>query len=185
MSHNFLIFVSVLVALISSCEKKDPVIPNEEELITTLTYTLTPISGGDPVKFSFRDIDGDGGNMPIIESGILTQNTVYNTTVVLLNESISPSNNITLEVENEGTEHQFFYTLSTSLDASVAYNDSDANGMPVGIKSILTTGSASNGQFVITLKHEPSKLASKVSDGDITNAAGETDIEISFDVEIK
>ena len=56
--YLYIPLLSLFMAL-SSCEK-DPQIPNEEELITTVTYTLTPVSGGDPVIFSFRDLDGDG-----------------------------------------------------------------------------------------------------------------------------
>jgi hypothetical protein len=37
----------------------------------------------------------------------------------------------------------------------------------------------------ITLRHEPNKKASGVVGGSITNAGGETDIEVSFDVEVK
>jgi len=37
----------------------------------------------------------------------------------------------------------------------------------------------------ITLRHEPAKDATGVSDGDITNAGGETDISVNFPVEIQ
>lgn len=30
-------------------------IPNEEELITTLTFTLTPVDGGSPIILIFQD----------------------------------------------------------------------------------------------------------------------------------
>ena len=35
------------------------------------------------------------------------------------------------------------------------------------------------------LRHEPDKSAAGVSSGDITNAGGETDIEVSFNVIIE
>ena len=37
-----------------------------------------------------------------------------------------------------------------------------------------------HGQFTVTLRHEPDKSAQGVSAGDITNAGGETDIEVSL-----
>jgi len=37
----------------------------------------------------------------------------------------------------------------------------------------------------VTLRHQPDKGAIGVSDGDITNAGGETDIEVLFDVIIE
>ena len=70
--------LSLLVGF-TSCkkEKDEPVVPNEEEVITTLTYTLTPTAGGTPVVFSFKDLDGDGGNDPVIVSADLKENTEY------------------------------------------------------------------------------------------------------------
>ena len=123
----------LFVALLSfSCEKDDPVIPNEEELITTLNYQLMPESGGDTVVLSFKDIDGDGGNAPVIANGVLKANTTYAGTLTLLNESVSPADNITEEVEEEGDEHQFFFEASTGLNATISYDDVDVNGTPVG-----------------------------------------------------
>ncbi|MCR9066536.1 MAG: hypothetical protein NXI00_21360 [Cytophagales bacterium] len=167
-----------------SCEKEDPVIPNEEELITTLVYTLTPDGGGDPVTFSFTDLDGDGGNAPVVVTEVLASNTTYSGELSLLNESVSPAEDISDEVSEESLEHQFFYSF-TGADLSVTYNDSDANGNPIGLKTKVITGNASNGQITITLKHEPDKSASGVSDGQIANAGGETDIEVTFNVEIQ
>ena len=37
----------------------------------------------------------------------------------------------------------------------------------------------------MTLRHEPAKDASGVAAGDITNAGGETDIEVTFDVTVE
>jgi len=166
-----------------SCEKDDPEIPNEEELITTVKYTLTPQSGGSTVVFLFRDLDGDGGNSPIITTGSLKSETIYSGTLELLNEAETPVEDITEEIEKEGDEHQFFFTSITNI--TVQYNDTDLNGKPVGLKTILTTGNAGMEKLKIVLRHQPDKNASGVANGDITNAGGETDIEIEFDVVIQ
>ena len=63
---------------------------------------------------------------------------------------------------------------------AVTYADADGNGRPVGLTSIWTVGAASNGTITVTLRHEPDKGAAGVSAGDITNAGGETDIEVTF-----
>ncbi|MFT5072516.1 MAG: hypothetical protein ACI8V8_002491, partial [Chitinophagales bacterium] len=89
------------ILFLASCEK-DPVIPNEEELITTLNFELIPIGGGATVSFTFQDLDGDGGDAPIISGGILSANESYVGTLVLLNETENPADNISLEVEEEG-----------------------------------------------------------------------------------
>lgn len=175
----------VILGLVTSCEKNDPEIPNEEELITTLTYTLTPTAGGTAVVFSFQDLDGDGGGTPVITNGTLMANTTYSGTLQLLNETENPAENITDEVADEAEEHQLFYIIGNGLNAQIAYDDADGNGNPVGISTVVNTGDASTGTLTITLRHEPDKSASGVSGGDISNAGGETDIEVTFDVTVQ
>ena len=183
------IILSILFStLLFACNKdkeQAPVLPNEEELITTLTYTLTPVGGGAPVVFSFKDLDGDGGNTPVVIEGILAPNTNYTGSLTLLNESEDPIDDITIEVEEEGVDHQLFCRPEASLDVEITYSDSDSNGKPIGLLTLVTTGSASSGSLIITLRHKPNKNASGVSSGDITNAGGETDIEVTFIVEIE
>ncbi len=183
---SFLCSVLMLVFLTSCDKDPDPV--NEEELITTLEYTLTPRGGGDVVKLSFKDLDGDGGNTPVITSGILKSGKVYDGTLNLLNESVTPADVITKEIEEEAKEHQFFYEVATTSLSSVltiAYDDKDANNNPIGIKSIVTATGTGTATIKITLRHEPNKTASGVAAGNITNAGGETDIEVSFNVSLE
>ena len=180
MKTNPFLYILSLASLlfISACEK-DPEVPNEEELITTLKYTLTPVGGGTPVIFSFKDLDGDGGNAPVIQEGTLEALALYDGAIELLNESQSPAVDITEEVMEESDEHQFFYTFS-NVNATSVYTDMDSNSNPVGIGTLLSTGTASEGTITITLRHLPDKFAAGVSNGDITNAGGETDIEVTF-----
>jgi len=186
MFNKFLLFALVLTIGLSfsSCGDDDPDIPVEPEVITTLTYTLTPSGGGADVVLSFVDLDGDGGDAPSVVGGSLAANETYSGTIVLLNESVSPSDNITEEVAAEDEEHQFFFRSSID-DLSIAYNDADENGNPLGLSNTLTTGAAGSGSITVILLHEPSKDADGVSDGDITNAGGETDIEVTFSIDVQ
>ncbi|MBD79049.1 MAG: type 1 periplasmic binding fold superfamily protein [Crocinitomicaceae bacterium] len=177
----------LILMSVSSCKKdepKDPVIPNEEEVITTLHYTLTPNNGGAPVKLTFQDLDGDGGNPPTISKGVLDANTTYLGSLELLNEIESPAKSLTKEIEEEADEHQFFFN-TTVKDLSISYADKDANSKPIGLVTSLSTKGRATGKITIILKHEPNKNASGVSDGIIDNAGGETDIEVSFDIEVR
>lgn len=180
-----ILIIAITAVIFSSCEKNDPIIPNEEELITTLKFTLVPAGGGTPVVFSFRDLDGDGGNDPEVSVGILHANTSYTGSFELLNEQDNPPVNITREIEAEGKEHQFFFRVSEGLNLSVKYNDKDDGNDPIGLETLVSAGATSSGLFTITLRHEPDKSASGVADGDITNAGGETDIEVQFDVSVQ
>ena len=61
----------------------------------------------------------------------------------------------------------------------------DGNGDPVGLMTQLMTGSAGTGQLTILLRHEPDKSAMGVAQGDPTNAGGETDINVVFDIVVE
>ena len=170
---------------ITSCKKDDPIIENEEELITTLIYTLTPEAGGAPVVLSFQDLDGvDGTIAPIFTGGTLAANTSYNGSLQLLNESVNPAEDITVEVQEEAEEHQFFFEITIS-GLSITYDDLDDNGNPIGLLSKITTTGSGSGTIKVTLRHEPNKTAAGVSTGDITSAGGETDIEVTFNVVVQ
>lgn len=178
----FLLIAALL--LITSCAKDDPEVPNEEELITTLTYVLTPTSGGTAITMIFQDLDGDGGNPPTITGGALAANTTYNGTLTLLNETVTPVEDITEEIEEEGVEHQFFFSSSLAT-LSLNYNDFDINNNPIGLATVVQTGASGAGDLTITLRHEPNKNAAGVISGDITNAGGETDIEVTFPISVQ
>jgi len=180
-----LAFATATLLFLGSCKKDDPVIPNEEEIITSLTYTLSPEGGGDEIELIFRDLDGDGGDSPSIIGGTLESNTTYNASLELLNETTSPAGDISAEIIAEAEEHQFFFQITGTLESSVEYNDQDANGNPIGLSTKVSTAGNSSGSLKITLRHEPNKSGAGVSDGDITNAGGETDIEVSFDITIQ
>lgn len=170
----------VSVALFS-CEPNDPGHDHEEELITTLNVDLE--AGGSSVTLNFQDVDGDGGDAPIITVDKLAANTTYAGTITLFNESEDPAEELTAEIFDEAEEHQFFF--ATTGASMFAYADQDNNGNPVGLSFELTTGDAGMESYTITLRHEPAKTATGVSGGDITNAGGETDIEVVFDVTVE
>ena len=175
----FIAFLGTFTLL--ACEKEDPVIPNEEELITTLTYTMTPAAGGDPITFTFRDLDGEGGNPPEITTEPLATNTTYNGVVQLLNELETPPFDISNEVEEEGDSHQLFYNLEVLVEATIDYEDEDINGNPIGLKTSVSTTNVSEGSLTIILRHLPKKP----NNGSPTDAGGETDIEVTFEVRIE
>lgn len=177
------LFVSSL--LFVGCNNNDDDTPepvNEEEVITTLTVTLIPQGGGDPISWASRDLDGDGPNDPVIAvSGPLAANTTYDGVVILLNETEDPAENITEEVEEEDDEHQMFYIVSGGLNVTTDYTNFDGDGNPLGTQFTLETGEASNGTVNVVLRHEPKKP----NDGSLGDAGGETDISVNFSVTVQ
>lgn len=171
----------MLAPFVLSCGSDDdapPPVINEEEVITTVILTLTSNNGQEIVMTS-QDLDGDGPNEPeITVSGNLSVATTYSGSVRLLNETVTPAENITDEVSAEGTEHQFFYTMGGGLNLTATYQDFDSNGNPIGILFDLTSTSASSGTLTCTLRHEPLKP----NDGTLSGAGGDTDVSVSFPV---
>ncbi|QXP62395.1 type 1 periplasmic binding fold superfamily protein [Polaribacter sp. R2A056_3_33] len=181
---HVLVLASIIV-LAASCSDDDPIAVNEEELITTVTLVLTPENGGDTITLKSTDLDGDGPTEPEVSiSGNLAANTIYTGVTKVLNETENPAEDITLEVEEEGVDHQFFYTFTNEI-ASTTYIDTDLNGAPIGIDFSLTTTDAGSESLTVSLIHEPNKSGEGVVDGDISNAAGETDAEVTFAITIE
>lgn len=183
---KFLSLSLIATALLASCSSDDnsgsgPV--NEEEVITTVTAVLT--SGGRTITLTSRDLDGaEGPQAPVITvSGNFAPSTTYTGSLDLLNEAASPSESIKQEILEEGDDHQFFFNVSNALGNFAYAAPNDENGRPIGLNFTFTTGAnAGTGNLTVTLRHEPNKAGTNVSNGDITNAGGETDIEVSFPI---
>ena len=180
---KFLSTTIFATALIFSCSSDDDSTPEpvlEEEVITTMTITLTADGQAD-VILQTQDLDGDGPDLPVLTvSGDLSSNTNYSGSITLLNETEDPAENMTLEIEEEDLAHQFFYSVGSGLDAETDYNDADSEGNPLGLDFVLSTYSASSGSITFTLRHEPNKPNMGLED-----AGGETDIEATFNVSIQ
>lgn len=180
------ISLAVLGLLVFSCNDDDTIAPpvtNEEELITTVKVTLT--NGSNSIILQSKDLDGDGPNAPVVTaSGNLAANTTYSGTIQFLNESVNPVDNITEEILAEDEDHQVFYQLASGL-GTLTYTDLDSNNKPVGLAFSYQTTSANSGNLIVTLRHLPNKSASGVSTGDITNAGGSTDAQVTLPVTIQ
>ena len=182
-----LLFSCLLQIAGCSSDEKIPLVPvNELELITTVKMTFTPQSGGSDVVLQYKDLDGEGGNAPIITaSKPFEQSKIYNGMISLKNDLANPPIDITTEIISEALEHQFFYQTTGNIPpfkyANVPSNF-DSNGKPLGIQSTITTTTAAAGKLQLTLRHGPNKSGINVSNGTIDNAGGATDIEVRFDI---
>ena len=162
--------------------------PGEVELITTFKITLTPQGGGSSLTVQFQDLDGEGGNAPVIDRIVVDAGTVYDGMIQELNELESPPEDITEEIREEAEVHQlFFATLGGFAPATVAYADKESDYVtntgadhPVGLKFTLTVpANARNGQFRVSQSHYDAAPKDGVTPSD------ETDIEVTFEVEVR
>lgn len=184
-------FAVITALTFSSCSNDDdtPEPVNEEELITTVTAVYTPVGGGTAVTLQYKDLDGEGANAPVVTvSGPFSKNKTYNGTVTFKNELVNPAEDITPEILEEALDHQLFYQTTGTLNAftyGTAINNFDSNGKPIGLQSVFVTTETASGTLTITLRHEPNKSGADVAAGDITNAAGSTDAEVSFTISVQ
>ena len=164
--------------LMTSCQKdKDE--ENEEELITTVILTFVERGTTTVKTAAWRDLDGDGGTAPTIQTAVLQNGKTYDVGIALLNEQETPPENITDEVRDEDDEHQFYYQV-TGSGLTINGLDTDANGWPLGITSVWTTSAAGTASVRVVLKHKPN--GQKGPNDPIS--LGDTDIDINFPVQI-
>ena len=169
--------------LLNACSKDEAKPVNEEEVITTVTTSLT--SNGQTIILQSKDLDGDGPNAPVVTvSGNLKAATNYAGTVTFLNETTNPVGNTTAEILTEGVDHQLFFQAPTA-SGTFAYSDQDKNGKPIGLQFTLLTSTATTGNLTVTLRHQPNKSAVGVSGGDITNAVGATDASVTYPIVVQ
>ena len=187
MKFRILTFLLATV-LLSGCSD-DPKPTNEEELITTMQVTLVPQGDGTTVTLEFFDEDGDGSIEPIYSyspsvgtgenvAAQLLANTAYTASITLLNETLNPAEDITLEIEEEAEDHIFCFVV-TGANLTVTNQNLDANNFPVGLTSTWTTAATSNGTINLKLRHQPG-----TKNGDCPGT-GDTDIDVTFKVQIQ
>lgn len=152
------------------------VTPNEEEVITTVGVITSTQAGVAQDTIYFRDLDGDGGNPPTIDTLRIPADSTFRVNLIFFDES-DPNDveNKTAEIQNEDDEHFVCYELrGNSSGISVTYLDQDANNLDLGLSTEWTSTGNSNGTIRITLRHQDGG----VKDG--TCAPGDTDVEVDF-----
>ncbi len=186
----------VTASLLTSCED-EPVKEDTPEMITKVTLTFTPVGGGSTVTVTATDPDGEGVQDITVDGPInLTKNVTYTLSLELINGLASPTDpeyNISEEVEEEADEHMFFFAWTNNTFADPAgngnvdnraddvnYNDTDGNGLPLGLSTTWTTVNATaSGTFDVILKHQPG-----IKSASSTVAMGETDVDLTFTLNV-
>lgn len=156
----FLVSALILGALImGGCSETSPGPDNQvdHDVVTTVTFTLRPTTGGtDSLVYVWEDIDGVGGNGPNrIDTMKLKAGVLYSCSVKLENRSVSPTMDITSEIEEQLDNHQFIYTLPVQY-GTVTILDKDSRNLPVGLNFDLqstTDAELALSTFMMSLYH--------------------------------
>jgi len=179
--------ITLVGLLMYSCTNDDdatpgaPITPNEEELITTVDLIFEDSLTSLRDTFSFNDLDGDGGNPPIIDTIRLSRGKVYSVSAEFKDAS-DPNDveDITAEIKGEDDEHLICFEQTNISGLTIKRTDTDGT-YEVGLASRWETdfsATVSNGTLRLTLKHQPGS-----KDGSC--AVGDTDVEIDFPIIIK
>ncbi|WP_299706728.1 hypothetical protein [uncultured Pontibacter sp.] len=169
----------------TSCDDHgdEPHSHEEGELITTVTLTMTPQDGGTPITATYRDVDGRGGDDPVMTPAnvVLQAGTVYNTNITLMDDS-HDAEDLTAEIRAEGAEHELFFEPSPAGLVTVTKTDRDSNNRPIGLESTIETSqTAQAGTLHVVLKHQPGGLKTDNS----TVNTGETDVDVTYSITLQ
>ncbi len=173
---------------ISACGDEGPQNMNEEEIITTLTLTL---SGPSNVTASARDTDGDG-TLDSVDPIALMAGT-YTVEATFMNELEMPAEDITEEIKEEAEEHQVFYTgsaIGSALTVTVTDKESDfgsnaaEDDLPVGLRTTWTA-TAGMGMLTVQLQHLPPINEQPQKVAGVSQTAGDTDFSATFAVTVQ
>lgn len=179
-SNKISFFLFLLFVLpFTSCDDDEGGMDDPQELITTVQVRFSTPDGTQVSTFTISDPDGAGGNEPLKETIIISSNTQYIVNTSFLDESDPNSvEDITTEVNEESIDHLVCFNASGAMIAPSSMN-SDPNGDPIGTSAGVTTTTAGTGTLTISLKHMPDKSAAAPC------STGDTDVEVTFNVEVQ
>lgn len=169
-----LFVVAVLATLFVAGCKKDK--QTEQEVITRVAVHLTGIGSAFDMEFEAEDSDGDGVFNSIDEI-VIPPNSTFNCHLHVYDDTKSPVEDVTEEIEEENTEHLFVFRSNTT-GLTIADLNKDDDGAPFGLESTWSTAAASTGSVQILLRHEP-------TDKNAADPGGETDFDVTFPVKIQ
>lgn len=191
--------MNVLLMLLMGCndDVSDPDGHDHDHdhgVIAAVQLTFAPTSGGDAVTYEIHDGVSDEVQLMAGES--------YDLSVAVLEEDADGLLDLTGEISNDAESHQVFFlgediaseaTQSQNALVSVDYNDSDSNGMPLGIDSVATGLQAGSGSMQVVLRHMPPEngspiknadSAADVASGGLSAIGGDNDFDVSFDLTV-
>lgn len=181
--YRILGMLLMAVLFIASCKKeKDDEESNENEIITTARLVFTDRSSGATHNFLWQDLDGDGGNDPVVQDITLRPAAVYDVSLTLLNETRNPPEDITEEVQAESDVHRFYYEIAGEPGLTIDDLDQDSEGITLGLNSVWTTAGPGSAMVRLVLRHYPA--GGKDETDPVTSSKSSTDMDISFTVQV-
>lgn len=181
-SRRWMALGSGMLVSLAACGESSTAPGGEQEVISRVTLTLTPSTGGAALTTFIDDPDGNGPTAPTPQVGVpaLVRGVTYAGTVKFENRLTTPVEDITEEVQEEANEHRVYFTV-TGTGVTVTTTDSDSQGRPLGLrfnKVVGATATAGTTRVVLCHYDDSPKVATS------TSCAGDTDIDVTFNFTI-
>jgi hypothetical protein len=166
--------------LLNACR---PVTDPTKELEEVLPNALTLNNTQGNATATWRSSSDTKGMATRIDTLILVAGRTYTGTITAVNDTKTPTVDLTSEYKELGNEHQFFYTISGDAQSRLTFTitDKDSNNLPLGLQfnAAVTAGAAARGTLNVVLGHYDDVKKTG------TNRSPETDIDINFPVVIR
>ena len=176
-----IVLAMIAMAIMAACKKDEPAPVEDNENLTTVKLKFT--ESGTTTTFTFKDLDGAGGNAPTIDKISLKPNKTYTMVVEILDETKKPVETISDAIYEERDQHLFEYIVTPSTILAVTTSDKDTRGLPVGLTASVKTTAVGTGKLQVVLHHQPPVNGKIVKNG--TFNIGSVDFDGTFDVEVK
>ena len=172
--------------LFMACKRDEDIHPTDDnELITRVELKFTDITAKSSITYTFQDLDGDPRTAPEkFDKIVLNKGVTYSLAIGVYDDTKFPVKDITEEIQDESDVHLFVFKTTPASLLTTTLLDKDQNGLPIGLSSsVLTQSTAGTGKLNLLLKHQPELNGVRVKTGQ--EAGGSTDIDLTFDVEVK
>ena len=181
-------YLPILIAaiLFISCKKDHELEPmDDNELITRVVLKFTDLTAKTAIIYTFQDLDGDPRTPPEkFDKIVLNKGVTYSLAIGVYDDTKFPVKDITEEIQDESDVHLFVFKTTPASLLTTTLLDKDKYGLPIGLSSsVLTQSTAGIGKLNLLLKHQPELNGVSVKTGQ--EAGGSTDIDLTFDVEVK
>lgn len=176
------LIVAVFFGMTSACRPvSEPTNTAEEVLPNEVTLTLTSPQGNTTAVWrSATDVKGTASR---IDTLVLATGRTYTGKITAVNNTKTPTVDLTAEYKKEADKHQFFYTLLGDIHhtMSITVTDKDGQNLPLGLEFTIVTApnNKANGTLNVVLGHfdDVKKMG--------TNRSPESDMDITFPVVIR
>lgn len=178
----------VMTIVLGGCKKKEqavsPPVPGNEFMTTVKVRFQNAANANDTLWAVWKDLTPDDNNPPDTSMAIinLKKNATYDATVHFYDETKSPAEDLTGEIQERGNYHTywFFPSGAAASQVTITATDHDTNNPPLFIglaDKFVTGGTVSTGRLEGVLRHQPNS-----KNGTFDPGSTDSDVFFTFNI---